>query len=135
MRGRVLRILVFPTLLGLGLWFGLAGTTGLAGHLPECQFHERTGWHCPGCGGTRSFLALARGDLPTALRMNPLGTGLIIYVALLLLRLSWEAAFPRLRWRRFPFSDRAAWGVVAGLLVFAVLRNLPWWPFTLLAPP
>ena len=52
MTARILRILVFPALLGLGLWCGRGGATNFAGHLPECRFHERTGLHCPGCGGT-----------------------------------------------------------------------------------
>ena len=27
-----------------------------------------------------------------------------------------------------------AWSLVGVLIVFTILRNLPWWPFTLLAP-
>jgi hypothetical protein len=131
--GRWWRILLFPVLLVSGLLLGWA-EVGTAGVLPKCVIHEWTGLHCPGCGGTRAFQALAHGDLIGALGMNPFGVGVIVYLALLALRTSWEAAFPDRHWRRLPFSDRAAWGLVALLLVFTVLRNLPWWPFTLLAP-
>jgi hypothetical protein len=28
-----------------------------------------------------------------------------------------------------------AWSLAAFVLVFGLVRNLPWWPFTLLVPP
>ena len=124
---------MFPVLLVLGLILGQA-EVGTSGYFPKCMVHELAGVHCPGCGGTRAFQALAQGDVLTALRMNPFGVGVIAFLALLAMRTSWEAAFPHRPWRRFPFGDRATWGVVALLVVFTVLRNLPWWPFTWLAP-
>ena len=36
-----------------------------------CPFHLITGIPCPGCGMTRAFLALAKGDLITAFHYNP----------------------------------------------------------------
>ena len=127
------RILLFPVLLVLGLVLGHV-EFGTSGVFPKCQLHELTGLHCPGCGGTRAFEALAQGDVLLALRMNPFGVGLIACLTLLVMRTSWEAVFPEKRWPRLPFGDRAAWGVVVLLVLFTVLRNLPWWPFTLLAP-
>lgn len=131
--GRWARILLFPGLLTLGLVLGRSGGAILA-HLPPCQFHQLTGWHCAGCGGTRAFQALARADVGRALRMNPFGTVVIVGVALLVLRVSLAAAFPNRRWPQLHINDRFAWGFVALLLAFTLLRNLPWWPFTLLAP-
>lgn len=40
-------------------------------HMPPCLFHSLTGLSCPGCGCTRSVLALMRGDILESLRMNP----------------------------------------------------------------
>lgn len=37
-----------------------------------CLFHLLTGLYCPGCGGTRAFLALLRGDLALSLSYHPL---------------------------------------------------------------
>ena len=37
-----------------------------------CLFHLLTGLYCPGCGGTRAFLALLRGDLSLSLSYHPL---------------------------------------------------------------
>lgn len=130
-KGRMLRSLLFPSLLILGLliarWDG-------ARYLPPCLLHKWTGLHCPGCGGTRAFRALSHGDLVTAIGMNPFAVALMFAVALITLRISWEAVFPEKRWPRLAISDRWAWLIVVVMLLFAVLRNLPWWPFTLLAP-
>jgi hypothetical protein len=42
-------------------------------HLPLCTFQRLTGRPCPGCGMTRSMMALTHGDLLRSLRMHPLG--------------------------------------------------------------
>ena len=46
----------------------------LAGHRlpPLCAFRLVTGRRCPGCGMTRGFLYMFRGDLLNAVRANPL---------------------------------------------------------------
>ncbi len=37
----------------------------------SCIFHELTGLYCPGCGGTRAFFALLKGDLVRSLLFHP----------------------------------------------------------------
>jgi len=77
-----LGVLLAAGLLHLG---GDGGTISApwVGRLPElCTFKAQTGISCPGCGLTRSFVALARGDLSTAWRFNPVGLllfGLLLY--------------------------------------------------------
>lgn len=99
--------------------------------LPPCPFLALTGWLCPGCGSTRALHALLHGDLAQALAMNPL---LVIAMPLL----GWmalNAAGVPMPGRRLlmPWAaNPKIWLVV--LLGYAVLRNLPWMPFTLLAP-
>lgn len=44
----------------------------LAAVLPACPFRAAFGLPCVSCGATRAALALARGDLATALAFNPL---------------------------------------------------------------
>lgn len=53
----------------------------LAQALPGCPFKAITGWPCPGCGSTRSALALAHLDLGAALAVSPLAT--LAWVALI----------------------------------------------------
>lgn len=102
---------------------------------PGCLFHRLTGLDCPGCGMTRATHAVLHGRLAEAFRFNPLGMILVpALLAWLGIRLpGWlrgEPARPG-----GAAISRAAWCVLAAILVFWVLRNIPFPPFTLLAPP
>jgi hypothetical protein len=50
----------------------------LAAFVPPCPFHALTGLPCAGCGTTRAVVALARGDVPAALALNPLATAAML---------------------------------------------------------
>lgn len=91
--------------------------------LPQCLLHDLTGWHCPGCGDTRAFHHLAQGNVMAALRCNALCFALLPLAG-------------RLALHDRPAGIRPFWIVVlAGAMVlFAVLRNIPLHPLTLLAP-
>ncbi|MBI5836464.1 MAG: DUF2752 domain-containing protein [Candidatus Eisenbacteria bacterium] len=41
--------------------------------IPACPLHQWTGMDCPTCGMTRSFVALAHGQLDRSLHFHPLG--------------------------------------------------------------
>lgn len=49
--------------------------------VPPCLFHQVTGLPCPMCGGTRSFAAMAHGDLAAAVHVFPIGP--LMFLALL----------------------------------------------------
>ena len=52
-----------------GVAISLGGQT-----LPSlCTFRNLTGWDCPGCGMTRSFISLAHGQWYESLNYHPLG--------------------------------------------------------------
>ena len=99
---------------------------------PPCPFHYLTGLHCPGCGSTRALLALLHGDIARAFRMNSL-----LVVALPLLG-GWAAARVAKTLRGDPrpvaLPQCSALVALVVLLLYFLLRNLPWWPCTLLAP-
>jgi hypothetical protein len=104
-----------------------------AGFFPVCPLYAMTGLHCPGCGLTRGFHALFHGDILGALHFNAL---LPIYfftfayfgVSMLLVAL-------RGRGLSFKFLRlELVYGFLALLLIFSVARNLPYYPFTFLAP-
>lgn len=99
--------------------------------LPPCPFLALTGWLCPGCGSTRALHALLHGDLVRALAMNPL---LVIASPVLAwMALNAAGANPPGRRLLMPWSaNPKSWLVV--LLGYGVLRNLPWMPFSWLAP-
>ena len=98
---------------------------------PECMFHAFTGWYCIGCGMTRALHALAHGDVPGAFSMNPLAMSMLAISPLLAAwKLGWQP-----KWLR-PLVGLLAepkfWLVL--LPLYWIARNLPWFPFTLLAP-
>ncbi|MEH6415775.1 DUF2752 domain-containing protein [Pseudomonas sp. CGJS7] len=99
--------------------------------LPGCVFYHLTGLYCPGCGMTRAAHALAHGDWAQMLAMNPLLPWLILTLPLLLL----HALGYRLPLPRRAVATLANGRFWIGLLAaFWVLRNLPWPPFSWLAP-
>jgi hypothetical protein len=102
-------------------------------YYPRCTFHQMTGLHCPGCGGTRMIHALLHGDFTQAAAYN-------LYFLVMLPFVIWWGVYgvwatfkgkmfnaPRYR----PVMYSLMW---IGLLAFAILRNVDVWPFNFLAP-
>ena len=106
-----------------------------ASWLPGCLFHRVTGFDCPGCGMTRATHAALHGRIGEAFRFNPVGMVLLpdAMIGLGLELAGWLRGKPLPI--RFRIGGRWAWGVLGVLMAFWVFRNIPAWPFTLLAPP
>lgn len=105
--------------------FGYVGTVdpNEPGHYPVCPLLRFTGLYCPGCGGLRSAHAVAHGDIAAALGSNALAVaGYAVFAVL------WAVWTVR-AWRGRPMglAVRPAvwWAIGAVLLVFSVVRNLP----------
>jgi len=103
------------------------------GFYPRCVFHSVTGLHCPGCGALRGAHLLMHGHLTEALRMNAL-VFLFLPVAVVFSFLKRRALAEGADARGFVVKPRWLWTVLAIAFVFWILRNLPFYPFTLLAP-
>lgn len=104
-----------------------------AGFFPVCPLYALTGINCPGCGLTRGFHALFHGDILTALHFNALLPIFAFLIGFAVLSMFLIAVRGRgLSWRVFPPS--AMYGFLILAAAFFVLRNLPFYPFTLLAP-
>ena len=117
--------------LGIFLILGLAACVVLlvvppdsphAKWLPKCMFHQTTGLYCPGCGATRALSALLHGDLKSSLHNNALLIPLSVTLMILL-------AKPQISLKR-----PVAIAIVAVVIGFVILRNIPFAPFTYLAP-
>lgn len=93
-----------------------------ASFYPPCPLRLATKLYCPGCGSLRATHALLHGRIGEAFSLNPL----------------WVLLIPVLAWISIPrFRPKNAWFpwmLFWIVMVFGVLRNLPWWPMTLLAP-
>ncbi len=126
------------------LWYlGAAGLLALlplyyfldpeSGHFPACPFHQFTGLYCTGCGSQRALHDLLHADLG-----GSLGKNVLFLPAIVLMgwhgAARWGAMQAGKAWRS-PLDHRRAPGMILIIvLAYTVLRNLPWPPFTLLAP-
>ncbi|MFJ6983519.1 MULTISPECIES: DUF2752 domain-containing protein [unclassified Streptomyces] len=94
-----------------------------AGHYPTCPLYAYTGLLCPGCGGLRGAHALVHGDLPAALHANAMAVA--AYAGLAVLWTVWVVRAARGRSLRVDPAPVHLWLLGAFLLLFTVVRNLP----------
>ncbi|HSJ01467.1 MAG TPA: DUF2752 domain-containing protein [Verrucomicrobium sp.] len=102
---------------------------------PPCVFHRVTGWHCSGCGATRCVHALLHLDLIGAAQKNLLALVGLPFLGFAMLRSLWRWTLgkPRSAATKAP-SPAIAIAIVVAIIGFGILRNLPWAPFSWLAP-
>ncbi|MFB6548768.1 DUF2752 domain-containing protein [Streptomyces sp. NPDC056405] len=124
-----------PALLGLAVPAGvLAAVVGAfayvgsvdpnePGHYPVCPLLRFTGIYCPGCGGLRSAHAFVHGDVLTALQAN--APAVLGYLGFAVLWTVWVIRVARGRPLRVDLGPVHLWTLGALLLVFTVVRNLP----------
>ncbi|HEY0335174.1 MAG TPA: DUF2752 domain-containing protein [Stenotrophomonas sp.] len=128
---RLLLAAAVPTA-AVGVWLLYRFDPNLQGNpFPPCVFHLFTGYWCPGCGLTRMLHALVHFDLIGAWRMNPgVMLGLTLTPGLLAWKAGWRAAWfaPVVA----AMSEPKLWLFL--LPAYWIARNLPWFPFTALAP-
>jgi Protein of unknown function (DUF2752) len=133
-RGRHPRDLRAP----LGVAALAAGAVGVVavvdpnqpGHYPTCPFLWLTGLQCPGCGSLRAVHALAHGDIPVAVGLNVLTV--LAAIALVVIWLRWVRRSWTGRPRTAIAPPAVLWSLAVAVVVFAVVRNMPFGAF--LAP-
>ncbi|HQZ95673.1 MAG TPA: DUF2752 domain-containing protein [Pyrinomonadaceae bacterium] len=125
---------------GLGAVVMVAGSGAVAyfdpakaSLFPVCPLFALTGCACPGCGLTRGFHALFRGDIITALDFNaliPLWALICgwVTVSLVLLAIRGRGLY------MWPTRPKFMYAFMVVLVTFGVLRNIPAWPLTILFP-
>ena len=116
-----------------------AGAVYLYFHDPHsyplpCIFYLLTGFYCPGCGAGRACYAILHGRFLEAFCYNLL---MVILLPLLILYI----AARTLDWVitggdhvDYKISIRFLVGILVLVFVYWVVRNIPVYPFTLLAP-
>lgn len=104
-----------------------------AGFFPQCPLNQLTGLHCPGCGLSRGFHALFHGDIFGALGYNaliPVYVFIFVYIALTMILIVFKGRGLTTKM----FHPKFICGFLIVSLVFGVVRNFPFYPFTILAP-
>ena len=99
-----------------------------------CPFKYMTGYHCPGCGSQRAIHQLLHGDLAAAFGLNPL---MVLSLPLIIYSLGQKVynyiCDTQYRVGLF-YRKWFIYGYFGAVLLFWVFRNLPYHPFSLLAP-
>ena len=106
---------------------------GVSKLFAPCPVHALTGFHCPGCGSLRVLHQLLHGDVVAAFGLNPLmvlllpfiGYGMLCSFAEVVFKKSLPTVFIRAFW---------IWLLLAVIVGYGIVRNVPVYPFTLLAP-
>ena len=98
---------------------------GHVSYFPPCPFYKLTGLYCPGCGATRAAHCLLHGQVATAFDYNPLFVVALPFILYALGRQAMRTLRPDLAPPPRPVSQKWIWTVLAVVLTFAVLRNLP----------
>ncbi len=127
MRRRLRRVLCMDALVLLA-GAGYVALVQRGGIAVPCLFRALTGLRCPACGATRMALALLRGDVRAAFRLNPplflLAPALLVAAAAAQFRYAARGEV-----RLAPGLRRLLTALYALFLLFGALRNLPGAPF------
>ena len=87
------KIIFIPFCL-FGFWFAGSGFEAYGSHI-TCAIRDLCGLPCPGCGGTRAFYYLFRGNIRESLRLNATvlyGVGAYLHFMLVMF---WRKCFNR----------------------------------------
>ena len=127
---KILKISIFMIAAGciLLLYFFVEPKNG---NFPICFFHQITGLYCPGCGVQRSFHALLHGYILTAMSYNLL---FVLFLPLVVYFVLGYVLGKKYSTSSFIYNPRFSLTVLIVVISFWVLRNLPFTPFSWLAP-
>lgn len=127
-------LICLSVLLGLLLlWLYFNVNPNGQSFIPKCPFHSITGLHCPGCGSQRALHDFLHGRLLEGFQHNVLiGLGLLVmfYKAFLWIR---SYFYPQ-KTNNLLYNPKTAWAILILIVVFWILRNIPFSPFNILAP-
>ncbi|MBF8150537.1 DUF2752 domain-containing protein [Winogradskyella sp. F6397] len=100
---------------------------------PKCPFLSFTGIYCPGCGSQRAIHHILQGQIITGIRHNymfllvtvVLGYQAVIFVI---------TKFGTKTYNNLLHKSKMTNTILVLVILFWILRNIPYFPFTELAP-
>ena len=100
---------------------------------PRCLFNSITGYYCPGCGSQRAIHSLLHLDFAGVVSYN----FLFIPAFLLIIYHYLHPILNRIFNWKLPnifYFKSTPWIIFGFIVAFWILRNLPFYPFSVLAP-
>jgi len=100
---------------------------------PRCIFNSVTGYYCPGCGSQRAIHSLLHLDFAGVVSYNflfiPTFLLVLYHYSHAFLNLTFEWSLPNILYLR-----STPWIIFGVVMLFWILRNIPFYPFSVLAP-
>ena len=99
-----------------------------------CIFNLITGLYCPGCGAGRACYSILHGQFVDAFCYNPLMTLILPFIGLYIAARAVDWVITGGNHIDKRINVKFLTGVLVVVVIYGVLRNIPVFPFTLLAP-
>lgn len=131
-KNRILFLAVIGCMAGIGAGY-LYFHNPLKYPLP-CLFHVITGLYCPGCGAGRASYNILHGNFLTAFCYNPVMVFLLPFLGIYFVTVAADWALTGKNHVDKKINPKILIGILVFLLIFGVIRNLPFYPFRLLVP-
>lgn len=126
--------IVVAVLLPMGIVFVFTIPPFDSPYYPRCLFFLTAyGIHCPGCGTARSYHSLLHLRFLQAVAYNIPCLMLIPFYIIELYRLAYYAIRGQPA-ARFPYPKWLLPAFLIFMLLYGILRNIPYYPFVILAP-
>jgi hypothetical protein len=127
-------LIALGILAGFGIfWFYTTVNPSEKSIFPQCTFHSLTGYHCPGCGSQRAIHDFLNFRILEGFKHNAL-VGLAFLVLLYQLYLWVRNKIKPEKTTNLLYHPKVPWFFLILVILFWILRNLPYEPFNLLAP-
>lgn len=101
--------------------------------LPKCPLYVSTGIYCPGCGSQRATHNLLNFNFLGILQQNVLYAFGLVLITYHLIVTSLNT-FLNKNFKNYLFYKKVPLFILAIIILFWILRNIPYYPFNLLAP-
>lgn len=103
-------------------------------YFPKCLLYTFTGFYCPGCGTQRSVTALLHGDVHGALHNNVLAMVALPFLVYSSVIFCINTFNKKQIQQKIFYSPLFVKAVLIAVITFSILRNIPSYPFDMLAP-
>lgn len=127
-------LLAFAAVLSVALLYFFVDARNANNILPKCIFYSVTGFYCPGCGSQRALSAIVHGNIISAVHYNflmVLCLPLVFYSAVVFVL---NVFRKKQIVQKIFYSTTFVRIFFVAVIVFWVIRNIPVYPFNLLAP-